>query len=225
MSNANEAPGGVSSEAVTRATGRNWNEWIEFLDGLGAFEMTHKEIVALLSGPGGLDNGWWQQSVAVGYEQAKGMRVVGQTSGADFQIGVQKTLPVPPDAAWKLLCESPGRDAWLGECPSFCESGLESSKGEFSKGQRYSTADGVSGEIRSVAPGVRVRLTWNSPQLSQPSTLQVTLVAAGNRTSFRFHQERLSNLEEREAMRGHWRRVLEDLGQVALRSDFAIQDL
>ena len=96
---------------MTAATGRNWDEWIAFLDGLGAAEMDHKEIVALTAGPGGLSNGWWQQSVTVGYEQARGLRVIGQTSGADFQIGVQKTLPVPSDVAWALLAEGPGRDA------------------------------------------------------------------------------------------------------------------
>ena len=106
---------GVSGDAVAAATGWNWDEWIAFLDGLGAAEMDHKEIVALTAGPGGISNGWWQQSVTVGYEQARGLRVVGQTSGADFQIGVQKTLPVPSDVAWALLSERPGRDAWLGK--------------------------------------------------------------------------------------------------------------
>ena len=99
---------GVSNEAVAKATGRDWEEWVEFLDGLGGQEKSHKEIVALLAGPGGLSNGWWQQSVAVGYEQAKGLRVVGQSSTADFQIGVQRTLGTPREEVWKLLIEGCG---------------------------------------------------------------------------------------------------------------------
>lgn len=195
---------GVSDDAVAAATGRNWDEWIAFLDGLGAAEMNHKEIVALTAGPGGLSNGWWQQSVTVGYEQARGLRVVGQTSGADFQIGVQKTLPVPSDVAWALLSERPGRDAWLGKTPSL----------EFRKGQRYRTEEGREGEIRSCVPGERVRLTWSHPSLAQTSTLQIYLAPSGDKTSVRFHQERLSSLEERELMRGHWRRVLEELARL-----------
>ena len=191
----------VSDDAVSAATGRNWDQWTAFLDDLGAAEMTHKEIVALTAGPGGLSNGWWQQSVAVGYGQAKGLRVVGQTSGADFQIGVQKTLPVPPDVAWSLLAEGPGRDIWLGSVETL----------EFRKGQKYRTADGREGEVRSCVPGERVRLTWSHPGLAQPSTLQIYLAPAGDRTSVRFHQERLSGLEERELMRSHWRTVLEEL--------------
>ena len=195
---------GVSSEAVLAATGRGWDEWVEFLDGLGAAEMSHKEIVALAAGPGGLSSGWWQQSVAVGYEQARGLRVVGQTSGADFQIGVQKTLPVPSGVVWGLLTEGAGRDCWLGGTGPL----------EFRKGERYETAEGNRGEIRSCIPGERVRLTWDHPALAQTSTLQIYLAPSGDRTSVRFHQERLSSLDERELMREHWRGVLAELARL-----------
>ena len=67
---------GMSDEAVDRGTGRDWNAWLRFLDDLGARELDHKGIVALLAGPGSLSNGWWQQSVAIGYEQARGLRVI-----------------------------------------------------------------------------------------------------------------------------------------------------
>ncbi len=200
--------GGVSDQAVAKATGWDWGEWLEFLDGLGAREMNHKEIVALVAGPGGLANGWWQQSVAVGYEQARGLRVVGQTSSADFQIGVQKTLPISADKAWSLLAEEPGRGIWLGKIDSL----------EFHKGEQYRTSAGISGEIRSAVPGRRVRLTWCSPDLPRPSTLQVTIVPAGGKTSVRFHQERLSSLEEREQMRTRWRDVLQGLLELTYRT-------
>ncbi|MCY4367774.1 MAG: SRPBCC domain-containing protein [Chloroflexi bacterium] len=198
-------PGGMSSEAVARATGRTWSEWLAFLDDLGAETSTHKEIVALVAGPGGLTNGWWQQSIAVGYEQARGKRVVGQTTAGGFQIGVQKTLPIPADRAWDLVTGDAGRATWLGETASL----------EFRKGEHYETTGGTCGEVRSIVPGERIRLTWLSPGLAGPSTLQVTLVPSGDRTSFRFHQERLSSLEERELMRTHWRAVLDRLLEAA----------
>ena len=192
---------GVSNEAVAAATGRDWDGWIELLDDLGANEMSHKDIVALVAGPGALSNGWWQQSVVVGYERARGLRVVGQTSGADFQIGVQKTLPIPADQAWTLLADGPGRDIWLGKTGPL----------ELHKGEKYQTADGLSGKIRSCVPGQRLRLTWGHPGLAQPSTLQIYLAPSGDKTSVRFHQEHLSSLDERDQMREHWRNVLEEL--------------
>ena len=65
--------------------------------------------------------------------------------------------------------------------------------------------------FRSSSAGHRIRLTWGSPLLERPSTLQVMLVPGGEKTSVRFHQEGLSNVEERERMREHWRKVLERL--------------
>ena len=204
MTSSDERFSGVSSEAVGKATGRSWPEWVEFLDDLGAQEKDHREIVSLIAGPGGQPNGWWQQSVAVGYEQARGLRVVGQTSAADYQIGVQKTLPVPLDKAWKLMSDGPGRDIWLGTTECL----------EFRKGERYETVEGSWGEIRSAVLGRRVRMTWANSELAQPSTLQLYLVASGERTSVRFQQERLSSLEERERMRSRWQDVLRNLGHL-----------
>lgn len=201
MSTGHQRIGGISGEAVAKATGRNWDEWLVFLDALGARQMTHKKIVGLLAAEGGLSNGWWQQMVTVGYEQARGLRKVGQTADAGYQIGVQKTLPIPHELAWDLLVVGPGKDIWLGETQPL----------DLRKGAEYVTADGASGEIRSVAPGQRLRLTWSHPDLARPSTLQVMLMASGEKTSVRFHQEKLSSQDERELMRKHWREVLRQL--------------
>lgn len=204
MSTGNQRIGGISGEAVSKATGRDWDEWLDFLDGLGASQMTHKEIVGVLAAEGGLSGSWWQQMVTVGYEQARGLRKVGQTADAGYQIGVQKTLPIPHDLAWDLLVVGPGRDIWLGETQPL----------DLHKGQEYVTSNGVSGEIRSVAPGQRLRLTWSHPDLSGPSTLQLYLAPSGEKTSVRFHQERLSSQDERELMRKHWREVLSKLQEL-----------
>ena len=201
MANKEQVYSGVSGEAVAKATGRDWAGWLEFLDALGARELDHKGIVALLAGPGEVSNGWWQQTVAVGYGQARSLRVLGQTADGNFQIGVQKTLPLPADAAWQLIIDGPGLDIWLGPTDNV----------EFQKGAEYQTSGGVFGEIRSVVPGERIRLTWRHPELARPSTLQIYLGASGEKTSVRFHQERLSSLEERDRMRRRWRDVLEQL--------------
>ena len=110
MSSNDQRYSGLSEEAVARSTGRNWNGRLAFLDGLSAQEMNHKEVVALIAGPGELSNGWWQQSVAVGYEQARGLRVVGQTSAGGFQIGVQMTLSISAGEAWDLYSGHDFRD-------------------------------------------------------------------------------------------------------------------
>ena len=93
---------------------------------------------------------------------------------------------------------------WLGETQPL----------DLRKGQEYVTSNGVSGEIRSVAAGQRLRLTWSHPDLARPSTLQVMFIASGEKTSVRFHQEKLSSQQERELMRGHWREVLSKIEEL-----------
>src|SRR5436190_22306263 len=64
---------GVGSDAVLRATGKAWDEWLRVLDRAGAKSMGHKEIALMLSRKFSVPD-WWSQMVTVGYEQARGLR-------------------------------------------------------------------------------------------------------------------------------------------------------
>ncbi|MGH7196980.1 MAG: SRPBCC family protein [Candidatus Saccharimonadales bacterium] len=193
---------GTSTEAVEKATSKGWQEWCEMLDALGADKMTHKEIASMLYEKGYIDNGWWCQQVTVGYEYARGRRVVGQTKDAGFEIGVQKTFDVSVDQAWQLLLTEPGLSVWLGALGEDFH---------FAKGEAYETADGTHGEIRSYTLGERLRLTWQPKDWDHSSTLQIYVLPTNTGASIRFHHEKLANAEEREAMREHWRNVLDKI--------------
>jgi hypothetical protein len=58
---------GVTSEAVRKATGKTWDEWLTILDAAGGQKMQHPEIAKLLSEEYGTPD-WWSQMVTVGYE-------------------------------------------------------------------------------------------------------------------------------------------------------------
>jgi hypothetical protein len=107
-----EKLGGIGSDAVQKATGRTWPEWIAFLDGLDAIKLPHKEIAALLHEKHNIP-GWWCQMVTVGYEQAKGRRIVGQTCAGDFSANGAKTLPISADAAHAWFADDRKRARWL----------------------------------------------------------------------------------------------------------------
>lgn len=87
---------------------------------------------------------------------------------------------------------------WLGEVGAL----------PLEKGHRYRCRDGTQGEIRSVRHGERLRLTWQPPGWSRPSTLQVTVTARGGKCTVGFHHEKLPDLETRHAMAERWRSVL-----------------
>lgn len=129
------------------------------------------------------------------------MSPVGLTKDAGWQVGVSRTLPHGPDDVWAALLSPAGLALWLGPGATLGEA----------RGDRWSATDGAAGEVRSLRPGDRVRVTWRPPGRAGDTTVQVVLRAAASGTSVRFHQERLANAAEREAMRAHWSAVADRL--------------
>ena len=94
---------GISSAAVAKATGHGWDFWLSALDKAGAARLPHKDIVKILYDQLGLRKNWWVQMVTVGYEQARGLRKLNQTTDG-FVATVSRTVAVPISAlfaAWE----------------------------------------------------------------------------------------------------------------------------
>ena len=97
----------ISTEAIEKGTGRSWDEWLVWLDGLGARDLPHKEIARRVREEGGA-TGWWAQSVTVAWEQHIGRRVPGQDHQGDYHVSVTKTFSGTMDeaiAAWGRLVD------------------------------------------------------------------------------------------------------------------------
>ena len=105
----------ISGEAVTAKTGKSWNQWLQVLDAAGCKKMNHREIVAVVGSTGA--GPWWQQMVAVGYEQARGLRVKHQKADG-FSISSSKTLAVPVAKVFSHWSDLPRRRQWLKD-PEF----------------------------------------------------------------------------------------------------------
>src|SRR5919199_6695774 len=88
-----ETHAGISSEAVRAKTGKGWAEWFAVLDKAGAAKWPHKQIASFLHEQECGD--WWSQMVAVGYEQARGLRGKHQAGGG-FPARARKTVAGPP---------------------------------------------------------------------------------------------------------------------------------
>jgi uncharacterized protein YndB with AHSA1/START domain len=128
-------------------------------------------------------------------------RPTGLTEGAGWEVGVSRTLRVDVVTAWDFLVSPAGVSLWLGDDVSM----------PLEKGLTYRTADGTSGEVRSLRPHDRVRLTWRPPGRDSDAILQVALAAAAPGCVVRFHSERLVDSGDREAMRTHFRETLDRL--------------
>lgn len=81
----------MSDEKLKAATGRTRADWHEVLDAVGAREWKHPAIATWLQDEQGVD-GWWAQGITVGFEQAIGRRLPGQTADGTFSVSVTKTV-------------------------------------------------------------------------------------------------------------------------------------
>lgn len=130
------------------------------------------------------------------------MSPTGMTRDVGWQIGVSRTFPVPLDEAWDVVVDGPGLARWLGDGATLPDE----------VGAPYRTDDGTEGELRSLRPGERLRLTWQpAGRAGRPTTVQVVVVSSASGTSVRFHQEHLADAEERERQRAHWSAALDRL--------------
>ncbi len=186
----------ISDAAVHEATGRGWREWFAVLDERGGRESTHKQLVALLHDIG-LDSGWWRQGVANEYEKHIGRRITGSTVDADFQIGVQKAMPVDADELWRFVTSAAGAELWLGRRKAVPQE----------PGATIDGGDGHRYELRTIKRGQRLRFRRVDEEHDRATTLQLTIATTKTGSSLHFHHEQLSGPVEREAMRKHWRAV------------------
>jgi hypothetical protein len=84
---------GLSDAAILRGSGRTWDQWFGLLDAWGAASHSHAEIARYVESDLGVGS-WYAQSITVGYERARGLRAVNQSSSG-FSVNVSRTLPVP----------------------------------------------------------------------------------------------------------------------------------
>jgi uncharacterized protein YndB with AHSA1/START domain len=124
---------GVGSEAVERATGKGWDEWLKVLDRAGAKSMPHKEIALLLSRKCGVPD-WWSQMVTVGYEQARGLRDVYQHADG-YAANATRTYEVSVENLFTAWSDPKARARWLPRAPL---------------------------ELRRAVDGKSMRMTWTS---------------------------------------------------------------
>jgi hypothetical protein len=103
----------ISDEAVKGKTGRDWADWFEVLDAAGAQQMSHKEIVAHLREHHPVEL-WWEQTITVTYEQARGLRQKHQTTEG-YQVSASKTLPIPASLVYQAWADEQQRRQWLTE--------------------------------------------------------------------------------------------------------------
>lgn len=135
---------GVSTAAVAKATGHGWSYWLRALDKAGAATLPHREIVKVLAGTLGMKRSWWLQMIAVGYEQARGLRKPNQRADG-FAASVSRTVAVPINALYAAWQDG-RRGDWLPQA-------IEVRRATLNKSMKVTWPDGSGVDVSFYAKG------------------------------------------------------------------------
>ena len=101
----------VAEERVIEATGRGWQAWFELLDSWEAASRSHTEIARWLREEHAVD-GWYSQSITLGYERARGLRAPGQRPDG-FAVSATRTIAVSVERLFEAFADDTLREHWL----------------------------------------------------------------------------------------------------------------
>jgi hypothetical protein len=105
---------GRSDEILKQRTGCTWERWVKTLDHVRAYEWSHRDIARHVSERYQID-GWWAQTVTVGYERIKGLRAIGQRRSGVWEANKSRTFGVPVATLFRAFHDARQRARWLGE--------------------------------------------------------------------------------------------------------------
>lgn len=114
----------TSDEAVREATGRVWDEWCDIIETGPGRDSEHHEIASWLEEEHGVE-GWWAQTITVGFERIAGLRLPHQQPDGTFSAGKTRTVDIDAGALRGMLFDDadrrdlfPGLDTELRSRPT-----------------------------------------------------------------------------------------------------------
>ncbi len=98
----------TSDDAVAAATGRGWDQWIDMIERWDGDGDDHAAVARYLEAEHGLD-GWWSQTVTVGFERITGRRLPHQRADGTFAVSKSATVDVAADRLQAMLLDDTDR--------------------------------------------------------------------------------------------------------------------
>jgi hypothetical protein len=197
---------GVADDRVEIATGRRRDEWFAVLDEAGATGWSHKDIASWLVEQQGVE-GWWAQTITVGYEQERGVRLPGQRSDGSFAVSPSKSLPCSLETVFDLVSEADSRARWLD-------------------GELHTVGAGDALDVVGATAASSVRLAWPAGAVGapedRPGRVVVSLYQARHddgtprgKVRVAVQHGGLATAEDAEKLKPFWKARLDDLARLA----------
>ncbi len=190
----------ISDKSLTKHTGRAWQEWISILNKAGAKNWDHRTIVAHLKTKH-KQSAWWQQMIANGYEVSTGKRIAGQSLKGTYSATLTKTVPVSSQKVWRWLKSEQGIEFWLKPLSPL----------QLKPGEVYEVDGGIFGEVRTVKPGARIRLTWQDGEWEKHTVVQVSVYPRSEqKTMLVIQHDGLQTAKLKSDLRVYWRKIINE---------------
>jgi hypothetical protein len=92
----------MAEDTLREATVRGWDEWCDIIDGWPGTAEGHTAIATFLREDHDVE-GWWAQTITVGYERISGMRLPYQQPDGTFSASKSRTLTADAALLRELL--------------------------------------------------------------------------------------------------------------------------
>jgi len=179
--------GGISSNAVLKATGFGWDHWLSVLDAFDVKANGHKAAAEFLARQHKVGD-WWCQMLVVGYEQARGLRQKHQKPDG-FSVSVSRTLDASAARVFEAWSDELLRSRWLA---------------------------GAWIAIRKSSAPKSLRITWNAgeglPAAPKATSVEVNIYPkSDDRCQLSVQHNKLPSAADVERLRAFWTRALDSL--------------
>ncbi len=98
------SPPEMGDGAVCDGTGRSWAGWCDLIDSFAIEPWDHATAAARLEAEQPI-NGWWAQTITVGYERITGRRLPHQMADGTFTVNKSSTVTADADELRGLLLD------------------------------------------------------------------------------------------------------------------------
>ena len=98
----------MADDTLREATGRGWDEWCSILDAWPGHGDGHTAIATYLREEQAVE-GWWAQTITVGYERITGLRLPHQQPNGTFTAGKSRTVAADAALIREMLLDGEAR--------------------------------------------------------------------------------------------------------------------
>jgi hypothetical protein len=99
----------MADDTLRESTGKGWDEWCDLIDAWPGKARDHTAIATFLREEHAVD-GWWAQTITVGYERITGLRLPYQQPDGTFSAGKSRTVSADPTMLRQLLLDDDARN-------------------------------------------------------------------------------------------------------------------